>query len=90
LTSDDFKVDGNHVPKEMGVGCSLYAFHHNEDIFPDSYKFDPERWIVSKSNPAKKVAALRKYFSPFSLATIVCLGMNFALTDLADSIAVAV
>lgn len=90
VTSDDFKVDGNHVPKGMDVGCSLYAFHHNEKLFPDSYTFNPERWIVSESNPAEKVAALRKYFNPFSLGTRVCSGMNFTLTELADSIAAAV
>jgi len=90
VTSNDFKVDGNHVPKGIDVGCSLYAFHHNEKLFPDSYTFDPERWIVSESNPAEKLAALRKYFNPFSIGTRVCSGMNFALTELADSIAVAV
>ncbi|KAH4799209.1 hypothetical protein HBI70_199670 [Parastagonospora nodorum] len=90
VTYDDFRMDGNHVPKEMDVGCSLCAFHHNESIFPDLYTFDPERWIVFKSNPAEKVAALRKYFNQFSLGTRVCSEMNFALTKLADSIAVAV
>ncbi|OSS44299.1 hypothetical protein B5807_11133 [Epicoccum nigrum] len=90
VTSDTFEVDGIHVPKGMDVGCSLYAFHHNEKLFPDSYTFNPDRWLVSETNPAEQVAELRKYFNPFSLGTRVCSGMNFTLTELADSIATTV
>jgi hypothetical protein len=46
--------------------------------------------LVSESNPAEQVAELRKYFNPFSLGTRVCSGMNFTLTELADSIATTV
>ena len=87
VVSDDFKIDGNHVPKGVDVGCSVYAFHHNENLFPDSYTFNPDRWIASDTNPAENVAAMRKYFNPFSTGTRVCSGLSFTLIELADSVA---
>ena len=38
-------LDGHHIPAGYEVATSIYAIHHNEAYFPDSYAFRPERWI---------------------------------------------
>jgi cytochrome P450 len=43
--------------------------HHNELHFPNSNKFDPERWL---GEPGKK---LDKYMVGFGKGSRVCLGM---------------
>lgn len=51
--------------------------HHNEEIFPDSYKFDPNRW----TNP-DVCKALEKYLFAFGKGSRQCVGMPYVLTSL--------
>lgn len=78
---DDFLLPG------IDIGVNPYAVHHNEDLFPDSYAYKPERWIVSKENPKETVERARLAFSPFSLGTRACAGRNMAYMELSDAIA---
>jgi cytochrome P450 len=48
--------------------------HHNESIFPDSYKFLPERWLDMTER--KK---LDKYMVSFSKGSRSCVGMKYGL-----------
>lgn len=80
-------IDNQYVPAGYDVGVNLYAVHHNEDFFPDSFTFRPERWITSPDNPEKDVERARGAFSPFSLGTRACAGRNMAYTELSDTIA---
>ena len=36
---------GEELPAGVGVGCTIYALHHNEDYIPDPFSYKPERWI---------------------------------------------
>lgn len=79
---DDFTVDGQHVPRGTDIAVSPYAFHHNEEIFPKSYTFDPERWIPSSDNSKETIEATRHMFSVFSIGTRGCAGKTMAYTEL--------
>ena len=46
--------------------------HHNEDIFPDSHEFNPERW------PGDLAATNPRYVITFSRGTRQFLSMNLA------------
>lgn len=43
------KWDGHSVqhiiPRGYGVGMSPYVSHHDENLFPEPSKFQPERWL---------------------------------------------
>lgn len=80
-------IDGIYLPPGIDVGVNPYAVHHNEDLYPDSYTYKPERWIVSEDNPKETVERGRLAFSPFSLGTRACAGRNMAYMELADAIA---
>lgn len=80
-------IGGELVAKGTDVGISPYAIHHNEDLFPDSFTFRPERWIVSDDNPKEVIDKLRHTFSVFSLGSRACAGKNMAYVELSDSIA---
>ncbi|KAL3465075.1 cytochrome P450 [Aspergillus heterothallicus] len=53
------------------VGMSSMLIHHNEDIFPDSHNFVPERWL----NPEKR-HHLEKYLVSFTKGSRQCIGIN--------------
>jgi hypothetical protein len=48
--------------------------HHNEDIFPDSRNFIPERW----AEPEKR-RHLEKYLVSFTKGSRQCIGIKYVL-----------
>lgn len=78
----ELNVDGVCIPAGMDVGVSIYAIHHNEDIFPDSFTYKPERWIVSEENTQDAIDQARAGFNPFSLGPRACPARPLALSEL--------
>ena len=68
------------IPPGTAVSTDAWTMHHNEDIFPDSFKYDPTRWLPSSSNQAKK--NLRGYLVTFGKGTRICLGMQLAYAQM--------
>jgi cytochrome P450 len=64
------------IPPGFAIGMDPMHTHHNEAIFPDSYTFNPDRWLNANS------AALRKHNIAFSKGTRQCVGMNLAYAEL--------
>jgi cytochrome P450 len=60
------------IPPGTPIGMSLVALHMNEDVFPNSYAFEPGRWLV----PKEERKELEKNFAPFSKGFRHCLGLK--------------
>ncbi|KAI9663816.1 MAG: hypothetical protein M1821_007306 [Bathelium mastoideum] len=58
------------IPPKTPIGMSSVILHHDEHHFPDSSKFDPERWMGEEG---KK---LDRYNVGFGKGGRICLGMN--------------
>ncbi|EEP75342.1 conserved hypothetical protein [Uncinocarpus reesii 1704] len=65
------------IPAGTPVGMTSVMMHHNEDIFPDSHSFIPERWL----DPAQR-RYLEKYLVAFSKGSRQCVGINLARAEL--------
>ena len=76
-------VAGEYFPCGYDVGCCLYAVHHNEAYFPDSFRFMPERWIESDLtiSPEQRQLATGA-LKPFSLGPRACAGKSLAILEL--------
>ena len=48
-TIRDTEIDGVTLPKGSLFSASVYAVHHDPEIWPEPSKFDPERWIHTAS-----------------------------------------
>ncbi|KIW72614.1 hypothetical protein PV04_00796 [Phialophora macrospora] len=64
------------------VSMSPWMVMMSEKIFPDPFKFDPERWIGNKE--------LRKYQVAFSKGKRACLGINLAHAEMLFAIAMII
>lgn len=53
---------------------SCLLMHHNETVFPDSHRFEPERWL----DPAER-KRLEKYMVAFSKGSRQCIGMQYVM-----------
>ena len=82
-------IDGHYVPEGCDVGASIYCIQHNEEYFPNSFKYDPERWIVSDTNSKEKIEIARQAFVPFSMGPRGCPGKTMAYMELSNAMAKA-
>ncbi len=78
-------VDGEFVPGGHDIGTSIYAIHHNEAYFPDSFAFIPERWIPGSGLEPSEDA--RRAFNPFSLGPRTCIGRPLAMMEVSVAMA---
>jgi cytochrome P450 len=62
------------IPPGTPVSMTSVLMHHDESIFPNSYEFQPERWI---ENPG-----LDHYLVSFSKGSRSCIGRNLAYAEM--------
>ena len=76
-----YKTKDSKMPKQYsyvippGTATSILTpmVHHNEDIFPDSHSFVPDRWL--KADGTRRTD-LEKYLMSFSKGTRQCIGIK--------------
>jgi hypothetical protein len=56
-SSCDTTIDGYHIPAGTIVSCQSYSLHRNPEVFPDPYKFNPDRWLAGDP----EVATMRRW-----------------------------
>ena len=66
---------GFSFPEGTIVGCSSYMLHHDSTVFPDPFKFKPERWLDPTEEMAKSSFA-------FGAGTRSCIARNLANAQL--------
>lgn len=79
--------EGNYLPAGTEVGTGAYAMHHNEEYYPDSFSYIPERWIVdpkatSGIQTKESVDTAREAFCAFSYGVRGCVGKNLAYLEI--------
>lgn len=75
LTEDIQTKSGLVVPKGSFVMPTIYSVHHDENIWPDPDKYDPERWAKrSEFHPAA--------FLGFGLGPRNCVGSKLAMHEI--------
>ncbi|KAI1742992.1 cytochrome P450 [Xylaria scruposa] len=72
-------IDGNLIPKGVQFGINIYALHHNENYFPDSFSYRPDRWLNASS---EKGRIMRAAFMPFSAGMRACTGIKMAYREI--------
>ncbi|KAI1335852.1 cytochrome P450 [Xylariaceae sp. FL0016] len=73
------KPVGYVLPRGYAIGMSSFLMHHDENLFPDSYSFIPERWLDENKQRRKD---LDRGMLSFSKGSRACLGKNLALCEL--------
>ncbi|KUI62040.1 Trichodiene oxygenase [Cytospora mali] len=73
------------LPSGTSLSTSTLLVHTNESIFPDPWRFDPDRWTIT-DNPAA-LAQRRRCMLSFMRGTRGCLGMHLADTEMFVAVA---
>ena len=64
------------IPARTPVSMTVRDVSHDEDIFPHSYTFDPERWLAKKTKTGE---SLEKYDVSFQKGPRNCLGIKYVI-----------
>ncbi len=59
-----------NINYQTPVGMSAYMMHTDAEIFPEPFKFIPERWLGSYNS------LMNRNYIPFSKGSRNCLGMR--------------
>ncbi len=71
------QIGGYFIPKNYVLLIPVYTVHHNPAIWPEPYKFNPDRFKKETIKDKHRFA----YF-PFGGGPRQCIGNNFALTEM--------
>ena len=74
--SEDTKVDGHVLPKGTMVQVTAIGLHHNPEIWPDSMRFDPDRF-----SPENCMGRHHFAFKPFGAGLRSCIGKHLAMDE---------
>jgi cytochrome P450 len=76
-TVRDVTLAGVPIPAEIGVQYSSWATHHLPQLYPDPFRFDPDRFL-----PEREAALPRGAYIPFGGGSRMCLGKRFGEYEL--------
>ena len=74
LAMQDFELDGHNFPKGTWIMMSPYITHRIPEVFPEPYRFRPERWLSIHPSAYE--------FMPFSAGPRYCIGTSLAMMQL--------
>ncbi|HET9588159.1 MAG TPA: cytochrome P450 [Anaerolineales bacterium] len=74
LAMRDFELRSFTLPKGTWIVLSPYITHRIPEVFPDPYKFVPERWLSIHPSAYE--------FMPFSAGPRYCIGTSLAMMQL--------
>jgi cytochrome P450 len=76
-TTRDVTLGGVNIPADLGVHYSSWATHHLPSLYPDPFRFDPDRFL-----PEREATLPRGAYVPFGGGSRMCLGKRFGEYEL--------
>lgn len=91
VSDNPVKYKDHVLPPGTLFSMSTYTLHHDENVFPDSYTFNPDRWLadpITGTRPTGPTGKnLTRYLASFSKGSRICVGMHLAYAELYIGIA---
>lgn len=66
----------DNIPGGVRVSANAWCLHRNEEVFPESEEWKPERWVDADE---KKSMEMKRWLWAFSSGGRMCIGSHFAL-----------
>ena len=73
LWDKELQYDGWTIPARTPISLTIYDHNLNEDIFPESTTFKPDRWLDEAGNLSK---SMDQWFFSFGKGSRSCLGLK--------------
>ncbi|KAK4986035.1 hypothetical protein LTR50_005558 [Elasticomyces elasticus] len=69
-----------YFPAGAVVGLQIYSLHHNPAVFPDPFRFLPDRWLAGSDAETQRL--MQRDFIPFGIGPRQCIARNLATAEL--------
>ena len=83
-------VCGEYIPEGLAVGTCLSALNRDAQIFPEPYKFDPDRFIPGSRYSDAQVTAAKAASQPFLVGSRSCIAKTLSRTMMSLTAAMVV
>ncbi|KAJ7337558.1 cytochrome P450 [Mycena albidolilacea] len=84
-STEDYEYNGMFIPKDTVMVLNCFTMHHNEDRYPDSYTFNPDRYLGDDLSCAESAKLsnvdLRDHWT-FGAGRRICPGLVVAEREL--------
>ena len=77
ISQHDVTINGVIIPKGVLVSSPIDYLHHDPDVYPDPYKFDPERFTEEAKADRHPMS-----YQPFGVGPRNCVAMRLALMEI--------
>lgn len=74
--SNDTQIGDYQLPAGINIQIPVWQIHHNPDVWPDPYSFDPDRFLPEAKKDRHPMAWI-----PFGAGPRGCIGLRFALLE---------
>ncbi|KAI0250487.1 cytochrome P450 [Lactifluus subvellereus] len=84
-STEDFVYNGMYIPKNTAVVLNCYDIHHNEEKYPDSFAFNPDRYLgntLTCAESSKLPDAMDRDHWAFGAGRRICPGIHVAEREL--------
>lgn len=75
-------VEGHFFPEGTQLSTGLYCLSYNEEVYPEPFKFQPERWILGEGATVESLALAESGFCAFITGSRGCIGKNLAWLEM--------
>ncbi|KAJ7090846.1 cytochrome P450 [Mycena belliarum] len=84
-STEDYEYNGMYIPKDTVMVLNCFTLHHNEERYPDSYTFNPDRYMgdeLSCAESAKLSNVMERDHWTFGAGRRICPGLVVAEREL--------
>jgi pentalenene oxygenase len=82
IATADAELAGQAIPQGTVLLWSPYVLHHRPDLFPDTERFDPDRWLPEAASTIPAGAHV-----PFGGGARKCIGKDFGTAEVTLALA---
>ncbi|KAI0283209.1 cytochrome P450 [Russula brevipes] len=84
-STEDFVYNGMYIPKNTVIILNCYSIHHNEEKYPDSFSFNPDRFLgdaLTCYESSNLPNAMDRDHWAFGAGRRICPGIHIAEREL--------
>ncbi|KAJ7122892.1 cytochrome P450 [Mycena epipterygia] len=84
-STEDYEYNGMFIPKDTVMVLNCFTMHHNEERYPDSYTFNPDRYMgddLTCAESAKLSNVMERDHWTFGAGRRICPGLVVAEREL--------